>query len=206
MTCFDKCVIALMFLSALVGCHKQNARLGDPYETVAVDPRRDTDKARQLNAEAVEEITDGDLDDAEAKLKKALTADLFFGPAHNNLGTVYLRQQKYYLAAWEFQYAVKLMPTQAEPRNNLGLVFEAVGRPDEAEKHYDEALQLAPDAVEITANLARLRVRQGRRDERTRHLLQDVVLKDTRPTWVNWARERLVITGPTDRATTQPTE
>jgi hypothetical protein len=31
------------------------------------------------------------------------------GPAHNNLGIVYYRQKKYYLAAWEFQYAAKLM-------------------------------------------------------------------------------------------------
>jgi hypothetical protein len=31
------------------------------------------------------------------------------GPAHNNLGIVYYRRKKYYLAAWEFQYAARLM-------------------------------------------------------------------------------------------------
>ncbi|MCY2927473.1 MAG: hypothetical protein NT031_18955, partial [Planctomycetota bacterium] len=107
------------------------------------------------------------------------------------LGTIYLKQKKYYLASWEFQYAAKLMPNQFEPLNNLGLVFEAVGRLDEAAGWYDKGLALAPEADEVTANLARVSVRNNRKDERTRALLQKVVMKDRRPEWVSWARQQL---------------
>ena len=134
----------------------------------------------------------------------ALSADLFFGPAHNNLGTVYLRQQKYYLAAWEFQYAEQLMPHQAEPRNNLGLVYEAVGKLDDAANSYEQALDLEPENPRIAGNLARVYIRGNRTDDKTRKLLESIVMKDTRPDWIAWARERLALMGAA-RPTTTPT-
>ena len=85
------------------------------------------------------------------------------------------------------------MPHQPEPRNNLGLVFEAIGRLDEAAKWYDEAVALEPDNPEILGNLARTLIRNGRRDDRTRQVLSDLVLKDTRPDWVAWAREQMAL-------------
>jgi len=188
-------LISFILLSAVLGCQADRAGTPSGYTTVAKDPRRDTDAARRHNARGIEQLHAGRLDAAEKELRSALEADVFFGPAHNNLGTVYYRRAEYYNAAWEFQYAAKLMAHSAEPRNNLGLVFEAVGRLDEAADWYDKALALAPDAVEITANLARTRLRAGQTDERTRQLLQDIILKDTRPQYTAWAREQLVTMG-----------
>ena len=181
----------LALLLVITGC--QRTALVGEYATVAADPRRDTERAREKNNKAIALISNGQLEEAEKVLKEALTADVFFGPAHSNLGTVYYRQKKYYLAAWEFQYAAKLMPHQPEPRNNLGLVFEAIGRLDEAAKWYDEAVALEPDNPEILGNLARTLIRNGRRDDRTRQVLSDLVLKDTRPDWVAWAREQMAL-------------
>ncbi len=45
--------------------------------------------------------------------------------------------------------------------------------------------------METIGNLARVYVRGNREDERTRQLLGDIVLKDQRPEWVTWAKERL---------------
>ena len=75
------------------------------------------------------------------------------------------------------------MLNRVEPRNNLGLVFEAVGKLGDAAKWYEEALVLEPDTPEIVGNLARIYVRENRCDDRTRELLNDIVLKDTRPQW-----------------------
>jgi len=186
---------AALVLAVLGGCRRERADRFARYETLSRDPRRDTEAARRLNARAVELIEKGKLDQAEKELKTALSADLFFGPAHNNLGTVYMKQERYYLAAWEYQYAAKLMKDRPQPRNNLGLVYEAVTRLDEAGKWYNEALDLAPDSVEVTGNLARVRLRQGKRDDRTRQLLADLVLKDTRPEWLTWARKQLALMG-----------
>jgi len=188
-------LLMMIPLAAACGCRSSQGGLGDDYMTVAADPRRDTEAARRHNARAVGLIGDEKLDDAERELKAAMGADLFFGPAHNNLGNVYYRTRRYYLAAWEFQYAAKLMPEAVEPRNNLGLVFEAVGRLDDAARWYDTALELSPGSVEAAANLARVRVRQGQKDDATRDLLSRVVMRDPRPEWTAWARQQLALIG-----------
>ncbi len=149
-------------------------------------------------ATAVELIKNGNLEEARKQLELALEADVFFGPAHNNLGNVYYMQKKFYLAAWEFQYAAKLMPTKAEPKNNLGLVFEQVGKLDDAAKYYEEALALEPDNTEVIGNLARAYVRENRKDEKTRQLLTDLIMKEDRPKWKAWAEERLKLMGEPD--------
>ncbi len=180
----------LLLGGALVGCSSNSATV--EYETVRGMPNRDTEAARKLNQEALKLIREQGYNEAEPKLKQALTADVTFGPAHNNLGKVYFHQERYYLAAWEFQYAIKLMPNRPEPRNNLGLVMEAVGKLDEAVQTYTEALHLQPDNPQLLGNLCRARVRRGDRDDQTRQLLSDLLLRETRPEWAAWAREKLV--------------
>ncbi len=191
---------------AAAGCQMRKPQKPAEYETIAIDPRRNTQAAQQQNAKAVLLIKEGKLEEAEKELKAALAADMFFGPAHNNLGTIYNRQKKFYLAAWEFQYAIKLMPNRAEAKNNLAEVFEAVGKLDEAAKWYEAALEIEPDTPEIIANTARVYVRANRTDTRTRELLHEVVLKDQRPQWVTWAREQLVMIGRTEPATPRSVE
>jgi Tfp pilus assembly protein PilF len=190
-------VTAAAWMSLLAaGCQKSTLENKGEYNTVAKDPRRDTEQARKHNAAGVGFLKQQLDSQAETEFKDALAADLFFGPAHNNLGTLYYRQEKYYLAAWEFQFAAKLMPNRAQPRNNLGLVFEAVGRLDDAAKWYDEALALEPESIESAGNLARIYVRRNRKDEKTRQLLQEVVMKDSRPEWIAWAKDHLFLLGP----------
>ncbi|MEO0966268.1 MAG: hypothetical protein AAFY08_14255 [Planctomycetota bacterium] len=50
-----------------------------------------------------------------------------------------------------------------------------------------------PDHVEITANLARAKLRRGDPLDELRPLFEDIVLKDPRPVWRNWAREKLAL-------------
>lgn len=204
-------VIAMILTSACLmlaapGCSSSGSGPGTSYQTADDLPRRNTELAKKLNAEALEEIAEQRFDDAEPKLKAALEADVTYGPAHNNLGKVYYHQNKLYLAAWEFQYAAKLMPDHPDPKNNLGLVLEAAGKLDEAIAQYEQAKELGPDGAELIANLARAKVRRGDRDAETRDLLEEVVFKDARPQWVNWAKEKLAVMplGQPTRAGTEP--
>jgi len=200
------CVLVITTASLfLTGCqtqHGSESAMG--YETLKDPPNRDTSLAREHNAAALQQMNDGNLDNAEKELKEALAADMFFGPAHNNLGTVYFRQKKFYLAAWEFQYAVKLMPGQVEPLNNLGLVFEKVGRLNDAEQWYDKALSLKPESPEVVGNLARIRIRSHHKDEKTLELLSRIVMKDSRPEWISWARQQLAFTQDNSSDTLMP--
>ena len=185
-------IATLCAIAALAGCQNPSGSNSN-YETITADPNRRTDEAKRLHTEALESIRADKPEDAQRLLKRALDADVMFGPAHNNLGKLYFSQGRHYLAAWEFQYAARLMPDRPEPRNNLGLVFEAVGKLDQAVEQYTQARVAAPDNAQIVGNLARARMRRGDRDPELKGLLEEVVLKDERPDWREWARERLAL-------------
>src|SRR5690349_4518113 len=78
--------------------------------TLTADGKRDTAVAKEENAKAYDLILKGKYDEAEAACRRAIEADVMFGPPHNNLGLIYYHQDKLYPAAWEFQNAIKLMP------------------------------------------------------------------------------------------------
>lgn len=174
-----------------IGCQGNKSDAG--YSTIRGDPRRDTERARSENARGISLIEQEKWSEAESSLKEALDADVTFGPAHNNLGRVYFQERKLYQAAWEFQYAAKLMPFSPEPKSNLGLVLEETGKLDEAVKHYDEALTIEPANPQFIGNAVRARIRRGDRDSHTRALLQELVSVDNRPEWIEWARQQLVL-------------
>ncbi len=183
-------IMIVSIVSPLIGCQAQSSRPhrgADAAQSGAAQP----ELARAKHELALTAIDAGDIDAAEALLREALDADIMFGPAHNNLGKIYFQQRKLYEAAWRFEYAIKLMPDQPEPRNNLGLVLEHARRLDDAIVHYTDAHDLAPDNVEILGNLVRSRLRRGDRDSDVRRQLEDLVLKDTRPDWLAWAHEHL---------------
>lgn len=173
------------------GCSRPRRVVGSEYGRPRLERVRDADVADEQNALALRLMHQGKDEEAEKALKRALAADVTHGPAHNNLGKIYYRQRKFYLAAWEFQYAIKLMPRQPEPRNNLGLVFEEVGKLQDAVNWYGEAVDLQPDNPHFVGNLARARIRHGDKGDEVAALLQKVIESDTRSAWVSWAKERL---------------
>lgn len=191
-------LLMLIALSAavVVGCETTPKRdPGAGYETVPDEPNRNTDLARQLQQQALLHIDAGELSAAEDLLKKSLKADVTFGPAHNNLGTVYFRQGKLYLAAWEFEYAAKLMPYVAEPRYNLGMVYENVGKLGDAIDAYKQAADVEPDNPVLLGNYARAMVKNGDHSEQLHETLTKIVMTDSRPDWVEWARSELARQG-----------
>lgn len=190
------CLLLVASLAIVTGCSSTPEEVATArYQTDAPGLKGNTEKARELNAQATELVQAEQYDVAEELLKDALTADVTFGPAHNNLGRVYYQKKQYYAAAWEFQYAAKLLPHHAEPRNNLGLVFEAVGDYDKAINHYEEALLIEPNNPELIGNLARTKLNHGDRGPEVRQLLNDLMIKDTRPQWADWARNKLRMLG-----------
>jgi Tfp pilus assembly protein PilF len=135
-------------------------------------------------------------DGAEKHLRLALSLDAFSGLTHNNLGSVYFAQGKLYEAAREFQEAIKLLPQRPEPHNNLGLALEAGDKLDEAIGQFRQAVDLQPDNPQLLGNLARAHVRRGDRDPQTRQLLMELVEKETRPDWREWAKRELALHFP----------
>lgn len=171
------------------------ARLG-PYQP-AVEAQRDSYRASTLTREAVELLdrqpppTPETLTRAERLLREALTADLYHGPAHNNLGVVFLLRGQLYEAANEFEWARKLLPGNADPRMNLGMVLETAERTDDALAAYRSALEAEPEHVPAMQAMVRLQVRRDRTDERTNDLLKVISLRGESERWREWARTQL---------------
>lgn len=153
---------------------------------IGADPQRDPELSRRLAGEAARLMT-ADPARAEALLRAALNADLYNGPAHNNLGTLLLAQDRLYDAAEEFEWARQLMPGHPDPRLNLALALERAGRTSEALATYGTALELAPEHIPVMQALVRLQLKAGRTDDRTPRLLDEIALRGDSPQWRAWA-------------------
>jgi Flp pilus assembly protein TadD len=179
-------VIALGVAAVVSGCASpsRQARTSSPY-TTASEVSRDTVTAQRLHQEAAR-LMDSDPARAEGLLRQALAADLFFGPAHNNLGVLYLSRGQLYEAASEFEWACKLMPGQPDPRVNLALVLESAGRTEGALDAYATALEVSPGYLPAIQGLASLQLRTGTADHRTSGLLDEIAMRGD-STWRQWA-------------------
>lgn len=172
-------------LAACAGTPAKAPPASNPY-VPARDGARDPLRAQALTLEAVE-VMSGDPARAETLLCEALGADLWHGPAHNNLGVLYLRQDKLYEAASEFEWARKLMPGHPDPRMNLAFVLERAGRTDEALATYGTALEVFPGHMPTMQAMARLTVREGVEDERLDGWLREIALQGQTAEWREWA-------------------
>jgi len=55
---------------------------------------------------------------------------------------------------------------------------------------------MRPDNAQFLGNDARARYQRGDRDDSLRLMLQDLVMRDTRHDWNEWAKEQLARIGP----------
>lgn len=168
-----------------------------PYNSVADAPRNPL-VAQRLTQQAAE-LLERDPEEAERLLRDALAADLFHGPAHNNLGVIHLARNEMYLAAEEFEWARRLMPGHPDPRLNLAMTLERVGRFDDAIDEYRSALEVHPGHIQTVQALARCKLRHGSDDANDDPELvgdlREIALRGDRAEWREWARRQLALLG-----------
>lgn len=160
-----------------------------PYATPG-ESERNTRQAERLNREAAELIRQ-DPERAKELLREALTLDIFYGPAHNNLGVVHLSRDRLYEAATEFEWARKLMAGHPDPRVNLAIVLERAGRPEQAAEAFMAALEEQEEYLPAVQGIARLTVEEGWSDERLQGWLQEIAIRSEDPMWRSWALGQL---------------
>ncbi len=183
------CASLALCLGAVSSCRSTGDGAPGPYSTQE-GARRETAKAERLTKKAAELLSDHP-EKAEALLREALTADIFFGPAHNNLGVIYLNRGDLYQAANEFEWSRKLMPGHPDPRFKLAMTLEAAGQVDEALATYSAALEVYDGFLPAIQGLASLTLRSGREDLRLEGWLREIALRSDRKTWREWSRRRL---------------
>jgi len=160
-----------------------------PLRSTNADGVRNSQRAAELTAEAIGLLAAEPVE-AERLLREALKADLYHGPAHNNLGVLHLNRGELYEAAEEFDWARRLMPGHPDPRINLGIALERGGKVHEALDAYASALEVYPDHLPAIQALARCQLRHGEPDDRTDELLRLIAYRGT-PEWRGWARSQL---------------
>ncbi|MBK8172696.1 MAG: tetratricopeptide repeat protein [Sandaracinaceae bacterium] len=156
-----------------------------PYAPMS-EVARSTTKAEELNREGADLIASDPARAEALLLRDALTADLYFGPAHNNLGVVFLNAGKLYEAANEFEWARKLMPGHPDPRVNLGICLERAGRVDDALESYDAALQVSPGYLPAIQGATLAAIHSGRDDARLTGWLHEIAMRAEGEGWKSW--------------------
>lgn len=174
---------AIVLVAVLAGC--RTAPVG-PYALPAAVVRS-TSEAERLT-QLAGDLAEGNPEQAEALLRQALTADLYHGPAHNNLGVLFLNRGKLYEASIEFEWARKLMPGHPDPRTNLAIALERAGRTSEAIESYRAALEVAPEDLAATQGIAMAMVRAGKDDPALGRWLDRIALAGESDSWRVWAR------------------
>ena len=178
--------LSLALTALQPGCASQRPCSYNP----ATESDRNPAEAERLNQQATA-IIDSDPTTAEALLRRALAADLYYAPAHNNLGTLLLKQGKLYEAAGEFEWAKKLMPGHPDPRLNLALTLETAGRTDEAIATYQTALEVYPEHIATMQALTRIQIRANRTDAEMQRMLAEISLRGESEEWKEWARMQM---------------
>lgn len=176
----------VLLLLIPIGCATSNSVYA-PQTQAQRDPLR----AQRLTLEAVD-VAPSNLAKAESLLREALASDLYHGPAHNNLGIIFLKRGQLYEAASEFEWACKLLSGHPDPRVNLAMTLEQAGRGDEALATYTTALEVYPNYLPAMQGLARLQIREGKPDDKTDVYLHEIAMRGESQRWKEWALAQMI--------------
>ena|ERR1700677_2814051 len=124
------------------------------------------------------------------------------GHAHNYLGYA-LEEIDPGEAINEFQKAIELMPSYAEPENNLGKTLFLEGKVDKAMEHFNRALELDHGHVDARSNLALALIQKGKLDEAIAQLQVVLRLKPHRADAFSDIGNILLVKGDVDGAIAQ---
>jgi len=145
-------------------------------------------EARALADAAFERARDaeskGQWAQAERDYRQALAQNPALAGAHNNLGTLYIRQQQMNAAIDEFRAAIALNPNYAMVRNNLGSAYILIGEEELAIQEFIAALRIDGAYVSPYYNLASLYARRGDVSQAVAFLTRALALESAVVSWV----------------------
>ncbi len=120
--------------------------------------------AAVLYAQAANALQAGRLPEAEALLRRVLSADPAHADAHNWLGVACQQKGDGAAAVAHLKTAVALRPASADFANNLGIAELKFGDLDAAERSFEKALALNPRLAQAHYNLGLVFMKRRQRE------------------------------------------
>lgn len=139
---------------------------------VSFNDLRITPRVHHELEESVKAYKSGDLRGSVTHLEKVLAIDPQYYPAHNALGTLYVRLHEYQKALGEFEETTAAEPRSAQELHNLSATLLLLKRYAEAETTARAVLQIDPRRATTRYVLGCALVDQGRITSETVELLQ----------------------------------
>lgn len=169
------CISAVIVLSAL--CHIQVQHWKDSITLFqhALNVQEDNFLAHGCLGAAF--IQQGNPEQAEKHLRRALEINPGYPEALNDLGTILTDAGKYQEAILHFSNALTLNPNYAEAHNNLALTLTYMNRFPEAIEHYKIAIALNPRSSNALNNLGAALAQQGRFEDAKPYFLQALMIQ-----------------------------
>jgi tetratricopeptide (TPR) repeat protein len=130
---------------------------------------------------AIAHASSGQLDYALVCFQEAVRLQPDFVEAHNNLGTVFLRQQKFETAIIHYRQALRYRPDYADAHSGLGAAFAAQGNWTEAVAHFQTAIRFRPAFAAAHCNLANALRSLGRLEEAVSHCREALRIQPNLP-------------------------
>ncbi len=122
-------LFALLFLSACISSGSNSAVKSTARQTSEINTSLGNEYLRR-----------GKLEIALEKLKKAITADPTYAPAHTVIAVLYEQIGEQRLAGKHYSEAVKLSPDNGDVNNNYGVFLCKSGKETSAEKYFLKAV------------------------------------------------------------------
>jgi arylsulfatase A-like enzyme/Tfp pilus assembly protein PilF len=127
---------------------------------------------------------EGRIDQAIAKVQKALAADPSIIEAYNMLGNLNVKAHRPSEAAASYKKALEMDPEDQAAVFGLALLYKDQGRLDEALTGFERAKSMDPRNTRVLWQLADVRMRQGGFDKAETLLREGLAQKADRPTFL----------------------
>lgn len=122
-------------------------------ECYLAELKRHPDDADLLHALSLVEFRDGQFEQAEEYLQKAISLNRYGVGFQNSLGDLYLAQNKLREAEAAYFEELRMRPDFSLSHNQLGLLMLQTGNVSRAIKHFQSAVQFMPAYAEAAGNL-----------------------------------------------------
>ncbi|MEE9370394.1 MAG: tetratricopeptide repeat protein, partial [Sedimentisphaerales bacterium] len=117
----------------------------------------------------IELQSQGEIDEAINRYRRAIEIRPYYAEAHYNLATALRSQENIDEAMSHYRQAIRIKPDYAQAHYNLAMALESQGELDKAISCYYEALKYRPDDIESHNNVGIIFVSQGRFDDAINH-------------------------------------